>query len=431
MDVIIIGAGAAGLMAAKKLSAEGLKVCVLEARDRIGGRIYTTKEPDFSTTVEGGAEFIHGNLSVTLDLFKEAAVDRLEIAGDVWQVTDGRWNQKNDFFENAELVKKHLKTLKEDISIAEFIKQFFAEDKYKNLRKSLASYIEGYYSGKTERSSAKTFLEEWLSEDEQQYRAVGGYGKIINYLAESCTKKGTIIRLSTVVKEIKWQKGYVEVIDHLQNKLIAPKAIVTVPLGVWLAAENTKGSILYSPALQLKAEAAKQMGFGSAIKILLEFKNIFWEDESIIHQTKTETRNLQMVLSDMPIPTWWTQLPKHTPVLTGWLSGTKAEEIKNEKDEVIILQSLYSLSNIFHIDINALTARLKFGKVFNWANDAYTLGSYSYSTVESKSARKILSEPIENTLFFAGEALYEGTETGTVEAALTNGLQVASAILWA
>ena len=129
MDVIIIGAGAAGLMAAKKLSAEGLKVCVLEARDRIGGRIYTTKEHDFSTTVEGGAEFIHGNLSVTLDLLKEAAVDKREIAGDMWQVTDGRWTQKNDFFENTELVKKHLKTLKEDISIAEFMKQFFAEDK--------------------------------------------------------------------------------------------------------------------------------------------------------------------------------------------------------------------------------------------------------------------------------------------------------------
>ena len=107
--------------------------------------------------------------------------------------------------------------MKEDISIAEFIKQFFAEDKYENLRKSLASYIEGYYSGKTERSSAKAFLEEWLSEDEQQYRPVGGYGKIINYLAESCTKKGTIIHLSTVVKEIKWQKGYVEVTGHFQN----------------------------------------------------------------------------------------------------------------------------------------------------------------------------------------------------------------------
>ncbi|HEX8676130.1 MAG TPA: NAD(P)/FAD-dependent oxidoreductase, partial [Segetibacter sp.] len=370
-------------------------------------------------------------LPVTLDLLKEAAVDKHEITGDVWLVTEGRWNQENDFFENTELVIRHLRTLKEDISIAEFIRQFFAEDKYKNLRKSLASYIEGYYSGKTERSSAKAFLKEWLSEDEQQYRPLGGYGEIINYLAENCIKRGTIINLSTVVKEIKWQKGYVEVTDHFQNKFVTSKAIITVPLGVWLAAENTKGAILYSPSLQFKAEAAKQMGFGSAIKILLEFKNIFWEDESIIHQSKTDTRNLQMVLSDMPIPTWWTQLPKHTPILTGWLSGTKAEEIKNEKDEVIIGQSLYSLSNIFNIDINALTARLKFGKVFNWANDAYTLGSYSYSTGESKSARKILSEPIENTLFFAGEALYEGTETGTVEAALTNGLQVASAILWA
>lgn len=431
MDVVIIGAGAAGLMAARKLSAEGLQVCVLEARDRIGGRICTIEEHDLSTTIEGGAEFIHGNLAVTLDLLKEAAVDKHGITGDVWQVTQGRWNQENELFENSELVMKHLKGLKEDINIAEFIKQFFAEDEYKKLRRSLASYIEGYYSGKTERMSAKTFLEEWLSEDEQQYKPVGGYGKIIQYLADDCRKKGTIIHLSTVVKEIKWKKGNVEVIDHLQNRFVASKAIITVPLGVWLAPQNTKGSILYSPALPLKAEAAKQMGFGSAIKILLEFKNPFWEDESTIHQTKTDTRNLQMVVSDMPIPTWWTQLPQHTPLLTGWVSGPQAEEIKNEKDEVIIRQSLYSLSNIFNTDIDVLTSRLKSYKVLNWANDPFTLGSYSYSTLQTKYSRKILSEPIENTLFFAGEALYEGTETGTVEAALTNGLQVALKVLWA
>jgi monoamine oxidase len=95
----------------------------------------------------------------------------------------------------------------------------------------------------------------------------------------------------------------------------------------------------------------------------------------------------------MPIPTWWTQLPQHTPVLTGWLSGPKAEEIKNEKDEVIIRQSLYSLSNIFNIDINVLIDRLKSCKVFNWASDAYTLGSYSYSTVQSNLHEKFYPSP--------------------------------------
>ena len=431
MDVIIIGAGAAGLMAAKKLSTAGVAVCVLEARDRIGGRIHTTNDFALAVPAEGGAEFIHGNLEVTLDLLKEAAINKQRIKGEVWHVIKGTWNQQNDFFTNAELVIQRLKTLKKDISIAAFIKKFFAEDKYINLREALTSYVEGYYSGKTERTSAKAFLDEWLSEDEQQYRPEGGYGKMINYLAESCEKAGTKIRLSTVVKEIKWQKGQVEIIDQLQNKFVASKAIITVSLGVWLAAENTKASILYSPALLSKPEAAKQMGFGSVIKILIEFARAFWEDEAIISEIKTNTRHVQMVLSDMPIPTWWTQLPQQSTILTGWISGPKAEKMKNETDEVIFEQALYSLRNIFKIDTNVLEKNLKSYKVFNWANDAFTLGSYSYSTLETTKARKILMEPVANTLFFAGEALYEGTEMGTVEAALTSGLSAASEVILA
>lgn len=430
IDVIIVGAGAAGVLAAKKLSEAGLTVCVLEARDRIGGRIHTIYESHLSMPAEGGAEFIHGNLEVTLDLLKEAGIDKHEIKGGFWHVINGRWTQENEFFKNTGLVMKYLKKVKEDISIADFLYQYFSEEKYNNLRKSLTAYVEGYYSGKTELTSAKAFLAEWMSEDEQQYRPHDGYGKIMNYLAEKSQKAGTVIKLSTVVKEIRWQKGKAEVFDNLGNSFTASKVIVTVPLGVWLANKGAEGAILYLPALQSKAEAVKQMGFGSVIKILIEFEDIFWEDEAIVNKIKTNTRHLHMVLSDMPIPTWWTQ-SHPTPLLTGWLSGPKAEKMKDENDEFIISQSLYSLSNIFKIDAGILKKKLKWGKVFNWANDAFTLGSYSYSTLQTAQARKILAEPVENTLFFAGEALYQGTETGTVEAALASGLKAAKQIILA
>ncbi len=279
--------------------------------------------------------------------------------------------------------------------------------------------------------SAKAFLKEWLNEDEQQYRPADGYGKMIDYLAESCKKVGTIIQLSTVVKEIRWRKGYVEVIDDRQNRFAAFKALITVPLGVWLAEENTKGAILYSPAITVKAEAAKQMGFGCVIKILLEFKEIFWEDNIIKNQIKINTANFQFILSDLSIPTWWTQLPQHKPLLIGWLSGPKAEKMKNEKDEVIMLKAINSLSSIFKTESHILREKLKWWKVVNWANDPFALGSYSYSAMETADARKVVMEPVENTLFFAGEALYEGPETGTVEAALTSGLKAASKILTA
>ncbi len=428
-DVIIIGAGAAGLMAAKKLSGAGVSVCVLEARDRVGGRIHTITNNDLATPVEGGAEFIHGNLSATLALLKEAGMEKQELTGETWQVNKGWWNQENDFFENAELVIKQLKSLKEDISVAQFLQQFFSEEKYVNLRKLFTSYVEGYYSGETERMSAKAFLREWMSEDEQQYRPSGGYGKMMHYLEENCKKAGVIIQLSAAVKEIKWREGYAEVTDDNNHVFIACKVIITVPLGVWTSDDNTKGGIKYNPALPSKTEAAKQMGFGAVIKILLQFKDIFWEKESIKLQTDINLSSVQMVLTDMPIPTWWTQFPQRTALLTGWLSGPKAEQIKNETDVNILLKALDSLSPIFKIDRNILKDKLKWWKVFNWTKEPFTYGSYSYSTTDTISARKKLMETVENTLFFAGEALYEGPETGTVEAALISGINVSKEIL--
>ena len=431
MDVIIIGAGAAGLMAAKQLSEKGLAVCVLEARDRIGGRIHTITNTDSSTPIEGGAEFIHGNLKVTLSLLTEAGIEKQEVKGEFWQVMNGVWSKENDFFENASSVIQQLKKLKEDISIAEFLERYFRGEKHLGLRNAMTSYVEGYYSGEIEKISAKAFLEEWMSEDEQQYRPVGGYGKAIDYLAESCRKAGTQILLSTPVKEIKWEKGNVQAVDDNANIFIASKVLITVPLGVWLAEKNTKGAIAYLPELPMKMEAAAQMGFGAVIKVLIEFTDLFWEDEAVVQKTKTNTRNLNMALSDMPIPTWWTQSPSRKPMLTGWLSGPKAEKMKNEKEEAIMRQSLYSLSNIFKVDLDYLKQKLKWYKVFNWSDDVFTRGSYSYSALHSSVARKTLIEPEQNTLFFAGEALYEGPETGTVEAALVSGMKAASQILLA
>jgi monoamine oxidase len=429
MDVIIIGAGAAGLMAAKKLSGAGLTLCILEARDRIGGRIHTVTDINLAASVEGGAEFIHGNLAVTLDLLKEAGLHPQEITGNYWNVVNGQWTTENDFFKNAGEVIQQLKALEEDISIAEFMNRHFGEEKYSTLRKSLTSYVEGYYSGETGKTSAKAFLEEWMSEDEQQYRPAGGYGVIIDYLAQNCKKAGTCIELSTIVKEIKWQRGHAEVIDDNNNLFIASKVIITVPLGVWLIDGDAKAAINYVPALPSKADAARQMGFGSVIKILIEFEDIFWEDEALKNKIKADTQDLHMVLSEMTIPTWWTQVPQRIPLLTGWLSGPKAEQIKNEQDEDIMLKALGSLSLIFKMESDILTKKVKWWKVFNWSTDPFTLGSYSYSTLKTDIARKILTDPAEGTLFFAGEALYDGPEMGTVEAALVSGLNAASKIL--
>jgi protoporphyrinogen oxidase len=101
---------------------------------------------------------------------EEAGLEKEEIEGELWEVNDGKWKQENNFFENSELVLKRLKEVKDDITIADFLERYFGEAQYTSLRESVTSYIEGYYSGEITRTSARSFLEEWSTEDEQQYR---------------------------------------------------------------------------------------------------------------------------------------------------------------------------------------------------------------------------------------------------------------------
>src|SRR4051794_20329931 len=120
-DVIIVGAGACGLMAAWELVQTGKKVAVIEARDRIGGRAFTMNDEKFLMWVELGAEFIHGNLKLTQLLLKKAAINFYKVSGDMWQKENGHLQKQKDFIEDYADLEKKFKLLKTDISIAEFI----------------------------------------------------------------------------------------------------------------------------------------------------------------------------------------------------------------------------------------------------------------------------------------------------------------------
>jgi monoamine oxidase len=234
-----------------------------------------------------------------------------------------------------------------------------------------------------------------------------------------------------VVKEIRWGKGRVEVFDESHHSYNAHKVIVTVPLGVWMAEENSKGPITYSPALTHKQEAAKQMGFGSAIKILLFFKEAFWEELSLPQQPEVDLKRTGFIISEEEIPTWWTQLPDKSSMLTGWVAGPKAFALKDAPNETVLSKSIVSLSKIFNIRAEVLQEQLLSWQVFNWSADPFTRGAYAFSTTGTEEARKELMQPVEGTLFFAGDAFYDGLEMGTVEAALTSGLRACEEVLTA
>lgn len=429
-DVLVIGAGAAGLMAAYKLTKKGKKVTVLEARNRTGGRIHTVNHESFFQHAELGAEFVHGDLPVTLNLLKEAGIKCQPANGEMVRYAKGRFTESEQLIEDWDLLIEHLNELKEDTNIYDFLLAEFPDDKYQSLRDGIWNYVSGYDNADPRKASAFALRKEWQNEDEDaQHRVDEGYCSMINYLAKTCREAGNNIYLNTVVKEIYWKEGEVRVVTDEGINYDADKLIIALPLGVLQANWQEKGAITFHPPIPEQTKAMQAMGFGAVIKFLLEFDKPFWEDNATKKLAGKSLKPMIFLLSDEEIPTWWTQHPQHSPMLTGWLGGPAAGDKKACTLDELLQQALQSLSNIFKLSVDELKGRLIAWNIINWANEPFTRGSYSYDTVAAPEARKVLNEPINTTLFFAGEHLYDGAAMGTVEAALTSGVEVAEKML--
>ncbi|MCY7409502.1 MAG: FAD-dependent oxidoreductase [Chitinophagales bacterium] len=422
-NVIIVGAGAAGLMAAHILKRARKKVIVVEARNRIGGRIFTQHSKKNNLFFELGAEFIHGDLPVTFSLLKEAGINSLPTGGKSYNVERGNVLNENSF-QDFEIVMQKLLELKSDVSIQSFLEKYFPDEKFYALRKSITGFVEGYDAADTSKASAFALRDEWLNDDSNHnYKIEGGYISLINYLAGK-----TDISLNCAVKEIHWKNKSVEAISD--NKIFhAEKIIVTVPVKILQLEKPHKNAIEFLPLIHEKIDAAKKIGVGSAIKILLLFDEKFWESSADLKIKSLQLSEMNFLFSGELIPTWWTQYPNKIPLLTGWLAGPKAEKYKDVSDDEILNIAIDSLANIFQIERSLLRKKLIHSIVSNWMAEEFSQSAYAYSTVHSFDARKILNEPIVNTIYFAGEALYEGPAMGTVEAALASGKAAAKKIL--
>ena len=277
--------------------------------------------------------------------------------------------------------------------------------------------MEGYYAADTGKASTFALKEELTHSDDQQFRVEGGYKKLVDYLNRQCEEKGVQFFLSQPVKEIQWKKDEVNVITA-QGNFSARKILITVPVGV-LQSET----IRFSPAIPGIIEASKKLGFGPVVKTLLQFDKAFWKNKEFTQGKDLD--KLSFIFSKATIPTWWTYHPKNVAMLTGWSGGPHANDLKDLSRKEILGKALESLSEIFTIDINKLQQLLRGWHVANWVDDPYSCGGYSYDVVNGNKIKQIITEPIEDTLYFAGEGLYVGPEIGTVEAALYMGMDTA------
>jgi monoamine oxidase len=417
-SIIIIGAGVSGLLAARRLGEAGFSVTILEASGKPGGRILTLTE-GFSSAVEGGAEFIHGELPLSLQLAKEAGLGLRPVSGHMVRLQKGK--SLGDSGDNAflgsdwgELMEK-MEALEQDMPVENFMGEYFGGERYQALRESVYRFAEGYDLADIRRVSTRALYNEWSREgEEEEYRIEGGYQGLVDFLAGECSRLGCRLCYSSKVEEVFWRPGRVECAVAGGERCTADGLVVTASLGVLQA-----GLLRFSPAVDGHMEAASRLGYGSVVKILIEFRTAFW-------QTAGQTL---FIISEEEVPTWWTQTGGDDRLLTGWLAGGRMQAFLQLGEAQRVDACLRSLAHIFSRDVEALRREVVALRIVDWAKHPYVLGGYSYDTVGAADARALLGSSVDGTIWFAGEALYEGIAPGTIEAALTSGQDVAEKII--
>jgi len=428
-EVIVIGAGAAGLAAAGTLARSGRRVLVLEARGRIGGRVWSRNEPGLNVPVELGAEFIHGRPAATFNLMRQAGIAAVDAPIVRSAVRGGRLEpaRREDLFEEIQrALRRHAPALaKRDVSMATFLAR--ARHGLSAEAQVLARMrVQGYEAADPVRASASAIAEDWGGEGALgagHYRPAGGYGALLASLAVALDDGGAELKLQSVVRALRWQRGAVEVAGTRRGKpfrVSAPRAIITLPLGVLQQPPGAAGAVRFTPALEQKRKPLGQLVAGAVIKAALRFRAPFWEE---VHAARYRGCSF-FHDPEGAFPTFWTAAPERDALLVAWAGGPKARRLTGRPERAIARAAVTGLEALFGKDAG-IEGLLETAWVHDWQRDPYARGAYSYVAVGGRGARKSLAAPLAGTLYFAGEAAdFEG-EHGTVAGALQSGIRAA------
>jgi monoamine oxidase len=420
-DVLIIGAGAAGLTAARDLTAAGARVLVLEARDRLGGRILTHHTPE--GPVELGAEFVHGAVEETLSVAREAALPLRETDRAAPRAT-GEEEETADFFSAMDVVLAHASADGPDESFRQLVDRIDASPE---IKARCLGLVEGYHAADPARISVLSLLKNTAADERpganRQFRFVGGYDGLVAAIFQRIDPTLCEVRLNTTVTAVSWGHRRVVVRTSVVGssageELAAPQLIVTVPLGVLKAR-----TIAFSPRLADKEDAIGRLEMGDAERVSLSLATDAW-----IAPDRFPPGGFLMT-GEPPFPVWWISRPPPFPVVTGWAGGRNARVLGQLDAAARVEAAVAALATALGVDAGRLRQDLRGGFSHDWLADPFARGAYSYAGVGGSAAGTELAVPIDGTLFFAGEATESDGQNGTVHGAIASGHRAAKQLL--
>ena len=407
-DAIIVGAGAAGLMAARELKRAGKTVIVLESNKRVGGRVITLQNTNAGLPIELGAEFIHGDAPETTRLTDEARLVTVRVAGTHYRSNHGKFALQDPAWKRMEQVFRYLNPeRKKDRSFQEFLDEKHGGRKLADERELASSFVQGFNGADTKLISEKSIALQGNPTEgaSEARRIVGGYGSLIDYLKRDAAGD---IRLNTRVARISWDESRVRVWDQNGVEYHAHRVILTVPLPM-LQDE----SIAIEPEIPAIRSAAGKLVMGQVLRAVVVVRERFWEKKidalGYLHAPKR------------PINVWWTQYPLRAPTLVAWSGGPRAVEILQSDD--VESQIISELAKVFAMRRGRIEALVDSIHRHDWTHDPNIRGAYSYSGIGGAYSPRTLARPF-GRVFVAGEATEAGT-VGTVEAAIVSGKRAA------